>query len=245
MAGGDATSVIERNAAGADRGLVNRRNTPRDSADASEKDLENKRFDEVVVSAEVEGMKNLGDRVDGSQHQNRHLAASVTDSLENLKAVHLRQKNVEQGDVVFAGEDHIGAFATVMGERDAVAVFSQGAFDQIGDPLVVFNDQHVHLEPLLSRLQSYVGLQCENQVTGQNRLGAGARYVARVSPTADRTPARAGSHRSAFPDVAAGIPSRRENIADRRSDSAGESRPLALEPGADRGGSGIAGEALK
>jgi len=34
----------------------------------------------------------------------------------------------------------------------------------------------------------------------------------------------------------------RENIADRRADFAGESRSLALEPGADRGGSGIAGE---
>ena len=54
--------------------------------------------------------------------------------------------------------------------------------------------------------------------------------------------AGAGSHWAAFPDVAAGIPSRRENIADRRADFAGEAGSLALEPGADRGGSGIAGE---
>ena len=59
--------------------------------------------------------------------------------------------------------------------------------------------------------------------------------------------ARAGSHGfrsngAAFPDVATGIPSRRENLSDRRADFAGESGPLALEPGADRGGSGIAGE---
>ena len=47
---------------------------------------------------------------------------------------------------------------------------------------------------------------------------------------------------AAFPDVATGIPSRRENLSDRRADFAGEPRPLALEPGADRGGSGIAGE---
>src|SRR5271170_7409804 len=33
------------------------------------------------------------------------------------------------------------------------------------------------------------------------------------------------------------IPSRRENIADRRTDFSGEPGPLALEPGADRGGS--------
>ena len=52
----------------------------------------------------------------------------------------------------------------------------------------------------------------------------------------------AGSDGAAFPDVAAGIPSRRENLSDRRADFAGESGPLALEPGADRGGSGIAGE---
>ena len=46
----------------------------------------------------------------------------------------------------------------------------------------------------------------------------------------------------ACPDVAPGIPSRRENLSDRRADFAGKSRPLALEPGADRGGSGIAKE---
>ena len=47
---------------------------------------------------------------------------------------------------------------------------------------------------------------------------------------------------AAFPDVASRIPSRREDIADRRADFAGEPRPLTLEPGADRGGTGIAGE---
>ena len=49
-------------------------------------------------------------------------------------------------------------------------------------------------------------------------------------------------HWAAFPDVATGIPSRRENLSDRRADFAGEPGSLALEPGADRGGSGIAGE---
>ena len=47
---------------------------------------------------------------------------------------------------------------------------------------------------------------------------------------------------AACPDVAAGIPPRRENVSDRRADLAGESRPLALEQRADRGGSGVAGE---
>jgi RNA polymerase sigma-70 factor, ECF subfamily len=58
--------------------------------------------------------------------------------------------------------------------------------------------------------------------------------------------ARAGSvgpgDGAACPDVAPGIPSRRENLSGRRADFAGESGPLALEPGADRGGSGIGGE---
>ena len=40
----------------------------------------------------------------------------------------------------------------------------------------------------------------------------------------------------------AGIPPRRENLADRRADFAGEPGSLAVEPGADRGGSGIVGE---
>src|SRR6516225_3075112 len=63
-----------------------------------------------------------------------------------------------------------------------------------------------------------------------------------TGPVADRTPARAGSHWAAFPDAATGIPSRRENLSDRRADFAGESGSLALEPRADRGGSGVGGE---
>src|SRR5271169_3852512 len=63
-----------------------------------------------------------------------------------------------------------------------------------------------------------------------------------TGPVADRPPARAGSHWATFPDVATGIPSRRENLSNRRADFAGEPGSLALEPGADRGGSGIAGE---
>src|SRR5262249_30977747 len=58
----------------------------------------------------------------------------------------------------------------------------------------------------------------------------------------DRTPARAGSHGVAFSDAATGIPPRREILSDRRADFAGESRPRALEPRTDRGGSGIGGE---
>ena len=38
------------------------------------------------------------------------------------------------------------------------------------------------------------------------------------------------------------IPSLSENLSDRRADSAGKSGSLALEPGEDRGGSGVAGE---
>jgi len=53
-----------------------------------------------------------------------------------------------------------------------------------------------------------------------------------TGPVADRTPARAGSHWAAFPDVATGIPSRRENLSDRRADLAGKPGPLALS-GAD------------
>jgi hypothetical protein len=56
------------------------------------------------------------------------------------------------------------------------------------------------------------------------------------------TPARAGSHWVAFPDVATGIPSRRENLSGRRANFAGEPGSLALEPRADRGGNGIGGE---
>src|SRR5258708_10469197 len=66
-----------------------------------------------------------------------------------------------------------------------------------------------------------------------------------TGPVADRTPSRAGSHWAAFPDVATGIPSRRENLSDRRADFAGEPGTLTLEPRADRGGRGIGGESLE
>ena len=74
------------------------------------------------------------------------------------------------------------------------------------------------------------------ELTGEAiRLG---RLLTELQPEPEVT----SDHGPAFPDVASGIPSRRENLSDRRADFAGKSRPLALEPGADRGGSGIGGE---
>jgi len=50
---------------------------------------------------------------------------------------------------------------------------------------------------------------------------------------------------AASPDVAAGIPSCRENLSDRRADFAGKSGSLALELRADRGGVALLEKALK
>ncbi len=61
-------------------------------------------------------------------------------------------------------------------------------------------------------------------------------------PLASRTPGRAGNNRAARPDVAPGVPSRRQNFSHRRADFARESRPLALEPPADRRGRSLARE---
>jgi hypothetical protein len=60
-----------------------------------------------------------------------------------------------------------------------------------------------------------------------------------TGPVAGRTPARAGSHWAAFPDVATRIASRGEDLSHRGADFAGEAGSLALEPRAERGGSGI------
>jgi hypothetical protein len=48
-----------------------------------------------------------------------------------------------------------------------------------------------------------------------------------------------------LPEVAIGFLSRREDIADRRADFAGESGPLTVESEADLGGSGITSEAIQ
>src|SRR5262249_34059298 len=59
---------------------------------------------------------------------------------------------------------------------------------------------------------------------------------------AGQAPAGAGSRWAAWSDVAAGIPARGEDLAGRGADFAGASRPQALEPRTDCGGSGIGGE---
>ena len=64
----------------------------------------------------------------------------------------------------------------------------------------------------------------------------------RLGTVAGRAPAGAGSQWAACSDVAAGIPPRGEDLAGRRADFAGASRPRALEPRTDCGGSGIGGE---
>lgn len=55
---------------------------------------------------------------------------------------------------------------------------------------------------------------------GAEVTGRSNRRSDSTGPVAYRTPARAGSHWIAFPDVATRIPSRCENIADRRTDFA-------------------------
>jgi hypothetical protein len=65
-----------------------------------------------------------------------------------------------------------------------------------------------------------------------------------LQPEASVAPG-ARSHWPAFPDAAAGVPSRREEIADRRAHPVGKSGSFALEPRADRRGIGPGGDGLE
>ncbi len=69
---------------------------------------------------------------------------SGANSLEDFEAVHSGEEDIEEGCVVLCGEQHVGAFAAVVGEGDAMSVADESAFDKARDPLVVFDNQHVH-----------------------------------------------------------------------------------------------------
>ena len=89
-------------------------------------------------------MEDLGDVVDGGEDEDGGFAVADADALEDFEAVDAGEEDVEEGSVVFAGEEHVGAFAPVVGEGDAVAIADEGPLDKGGDPLVVFDNQHVH-----------------------------------------------------------------------------------------------------
>jgi hypothetical protein len=145
VADGYAAVAVEGDAGGGDGWLLDVGDAAGDGADAGEKDLEDEGLDEVVVGTEVEGVEDLGDVVNGGEDEDRGFAVADADALEDFEAVHAGEEDVEEGGVVFAGEEHVGAFAHVVGEGDAVPVADEGPLDKGGDALVVFDDEHVHV----------------------------------------------------------------------------------------------------
>ena len=133
---------VQRQVAHAQRGHPARRPAPQQRAHAGEQLLALERLDQVVVGADVEALHARLQRVARGQHEDRRVVAVVAQALGDLDAVQPRQAEVEHDDV---GQERVRLVErrdAVARELDLVALQAQRALEDLGDLLVVLDDEH-------------------------------------------------------------------------------------------------------
>ncbi len=118
--------------------------SPREGAQARQQLIERERLGHVVVGPEVEGADLLVQGVACRQHQHRLLPARLAQLLEGVEPVEAGQREVEDDQPDLRLQGHLQAVVTPVGERDLVALGSQGPLQEGGDLLVVLDDQDAH-----------------------------------------------------------------------------------------------------
>ena len=132
---------VERQVADLQRGRAARRPPPQQRPDPRQQLLALERLDQVVVGAAVEPadpVLGLGSR---RQHQDRHVAVGAQPPAD-LDPVHARQPEVEHDQVRNEARGGVERLDPVAGSPHLVALVAQRAPQDVGDLLVVLDDQH-------------------------------------------------------------------------------------------------------
>ena len=135
---------VEREVADAQRGHPARRAPAQQRAQAGEQLLALERLDEVVVGADVQARDARLERVTGREHQDRRVVAVLAQALGDVDAVQARQPEVQHDDVRQERVRFVEPAHAVGGELDLVALEAQRALQDLGDLLVVLDDEHTH-----------------------------------------------------------------------------------------------------
>src|SRR3954452_6979249 len=133
---------VEREIADAQRGHAARRAAPEQRAHACEQLLAFERLDEVVVGADVQALHARLQCVACGEHQDRRVVPVVAQATGDIEAVQPRQAEVEDDDVGQEGVGLVEAAHPIGGELDLIALQAQRALQDLGDLLVVFDDEH-------------------------------------------------------------------------------------------------------
>lgn len=102
------------------------------------------RLDQIVVGTAAQTLQAIIERVAGSEHDHRHLAAGFAQAAAELVAIHAGQHDVEDDQVVMPGQRQMQSARPVARAIDDMT----GGFevvDDVGEDVrVVFDDQQTH-----------------------------------------------------------------------------------------------------
>ena len=138
-----AGALVDLQLSGSQRALAagKRRRAPHDRADPRDQLAQPVRLDEVVVGPELEPDDAVGLFPAGGQDDDRN-ARALAQPPADVEAVDVRQAQIEQDEVRRRGVE--GAFAR-RDARDVVALPLQTGHQRVGNRVLVFDDQDVHV----------------------------------------------------------------------------------------------------
>ena len=119
-----------------------RRPPPQQRAHPREQLLALERLDEVVVGADVEPLHARVQRVARGQHEDRRVVLVAAQLAGDLDAVHARQAEVEDDEIRQERLRVVQRLGAVVGELDVVALHAQRALEDLGDLLIVLDDEN-------------------------------------------------------------------------------------------------------
>ena len=132
---------VELQVADDERRAAARRPAAQQRAQAGEQLLALERLDEVVVGAGVEALDARLDGVARGQHEDRHVAV-VAQQARDVDAVELRQAEVEDDEVGRELARVAERRLAVVARARLVALHAQRAQQDLGDLVVVLDDEH-------------------------------------------------------------------------------------------------------
>jgi len=107
--------------------------------------LEGKGLDEVAVGAEVEAGDLVLQQARRGEHEDAGLAPGGSEPSADLVAVNVRQVAVQRDQVAGRDERLLEPRSTVAGQVNGHPLATQAASDDLGQGVLIFDDQYTHL----------------------------------------------------------------------------------------------------
>ncbi len=111
--------------------------------------VQRERLDQVVIGAQVEHAHALGQAVAGGHHQHRQAIAALTQALQHIAAIQLRQAQVQHQQCVLGRAQCRVGVRAVVDVVNHVPLPAQRGAQAGGDIRVVFSNQNAHARGLL------------------------------------------------------------------------------------------------